>query len=684
MKAKLFILLMALFVFGGIVKADNNFRSLSATFHVDHGENHTHDHFSFKATGSEEVVIEEPVQSLTIMQMTAWWDGGDEKRPTDVKFCYTVYNTLEGGPSENSVWKSCEIPFTQNGELRSHFWEEYPPYGIEFIEEEWLNQNLTKTVMFYVEGKDEAGNTIYCNNGGENYKVTFTIGEGADRIKFSDNAASVSLNYYPNGEVWQPQNIYYRMNKNGGFLTETDYLPTDNLGPISSRFFMNEIHIVLRHDMDIELDDIKPSFFYKIYEEGHGGEVDWTQIDLEEDTSQDNWAQYKSPLGKINLTEGLELNKNYVLEAYFQVIAGKECYIYGKKKDEGSQMRFTLVEEQLMAGPLKNIVMAYSWNYNEVEYTTLLANEYPETVIQEPVYSFRILGLEAVTEEWIHDLRLIRRIYDADMDLTYWNIWEEVPLTDYGFGMWSLDYSKIEEIIKMDWWREENTRLCLEFFFEGLDQNDEYIRFDNDGENYKFTFTCGEDTSIKGIKDFTLTINVNGEVIPVPVPETDGEDSEIPFPLYLLKIMKAEIKTDKPMKHITFFSTLYNTADGPSYDQDAWEMTNFKQQAENTWVVDYQFGKELIEDEWLLQNTRMQKTYQFFVVAEDTEGKEYMYNNGDEFYKFHFTCDDADGISLTPNPSPVGEGSIYNLSGQRLQKAQKGINIIGGKKVLVK
>ena len=148
--------------------------------------------------------------------------------------------------------------------------------------------------------------------------------------------------------------------------------------------------------------------------------------------------------------------------------------------------------------------------------------------------------------------------------------------------------------------------------------------------------------------------------------------------------MKAEVKTDKPMKHVTFFSTLYNTADGPSYDQDAWEMTNFKQQAENTWVVDYQFGKELIEDEWLLQNTRMQKTYQFFVVAEDTEGKEYMYNNGDEFYKFHFTCDDADGISLTPNPSPVGEGSIYNLSGQRLQKAQKGINIIGGKKVLVK
>jgi hypothetical protein len=39
---------------------------------------------------------------------------------------------------------------------------------------------------------------------------------------------------------------------------------------------------------------------------------------------------------------------------------------------------------------------------------------------------------------------------------------------------------------------------------------------------------------------------------------------------------------------------------------------------------------------------------------------------------------------LTPNPSPVGEGSIYNLAGQRLSKKQKGINIVDGKKVMMK
>ena len=44
--------------------------------------------------------------------------------------------------------------------------------------------------------------------------------------------------------------------------------------------------------------------------------------------------------------------------------------------------------------------------------------------------------------------------------------------------------------------------------------------------------------------------------------------------------------------------------------------------------------------------------------------------------------DNPDGIdSLTPDPS-LEKGEIYNLAGQRLQKMQRGINIVNGKKVL--
>lgn len=49
---------------------------------------------------------------------------------------------------------------------------------------------------------------------------------------------------------------------------------------------------------------------------------------------------------------------------------------------------------------------------------------------------------------------------------------------------------------------------------------------------------------------------------------------------------------------------------------------------------------------------------------------------------FALTFDNADGIARTQIEG--GEERVYNLAGQRLQKAQRGVNIINGRKVLVK
>lgn len=51
--------------------------------------------------------------------------------------------------------------------------------------------------------------------------------------------------------------------------------------------------------------------------------------------------------------------------------------------------------------------------------------------------------------------------------------------------------------------------------------------------------------------------------------------------------------------------------------------------------------------------------------------------------RFIFPEDVATGISPLPT-SPHGEEMIYNISGQRLSRLQHGINIVGGKKILVK
>ena len=74
----------------------------------------------------------------------------------------------------------------------------------------------------------------------------------------------------------------------------------------------------------------------------------------------------------------------------------------------------------------------------------------------------------------------------------------------------------------------------------------------------------------------------------------------------------------------------------------------------------------------------------FYKVTEGTTipaGKGYIVISSPVKAFYGFDSDDATGISLTPALSE-GEGTIYNLAGQRLQKLQKGINIMNGKKIL--
>ena len=49
---------------------------------------------------------------------------------------------------------------------------------------------------------------------------------------------------------------------------------------------------------------------------------------------------------------------------------------------------------------------------------------------------------------------------------------------------------------------------------------------------------------------------------------------------------------------------------------------------------------------------------------------------------FYFTEDGTTGIDNVNVNANLNEGAIYNIAGQRVSKAQKGINIVGGKKIL--
>ena len=62
-------------------------------------------------------------------------------------------------------------------------------------------------------------------------------------------------------------------------------------------------------------------------------------------------------------------------------------------------------------------------------------------------------------------------------------------------------------------------------------------------------------------------------------------------------------------------------------------------------------------------------------------GKAY-YQNGAGVKAFYFGEDDPTGIFAIENGQQTTDAAIYNVAGQRLQKVQKGINIVNGKKLL--
>ena len=66
-------------------------------------------------------------------------------------------------------------------------------------------------------------------------------------------------------------------------------------------------------------------------------------------------------------------------------------------------------------------------------------------------------------------------------------------------------------------------------------------------------------------------------------------------------------------------------------------------------------------------------------------GKAYLNLSGSTVKGFTFVFDDdATAIEETLSNSPLKGENIYNVAGQRIQKMQKGINIVNGKKVMVK
>ena len=249
---------------------------------------------------------------------------------TEVKFVATMYNS--GFSSSDEEWR--EIPLAKQNDGT---WVMEGQY--ELVENE--SKDKTKIFEFYLKATDSQGNSVYYNNGGQNYKVTYKIGGGESsdwKIKvYSENTANIGLNI--DGEAWSTSYT-------GNAIRERYY--GWDPGEVSSIKIDNFSLSFIRND-DVTIDNVKLK--YRVYEaDATGG--DWSSItanlssygdvyNKDKDVTEHYMTFDASDLSQ-DVTSGLESGKDYVLEVYYKVTTTDGSTIDFGKDKEGMKFNFSI------------------------------------------------------------------------------------------------------------------------------------------------------------------------------------------------------------------------------------------------------------------------------------------------------------------------------------------------------
>lgn len=585
---------------------------------------------------------------------------------SDVSFLGTMYSTNSG--SSGDEWREYNMEYKSNGRWMLYFGE-----GVELVEEDWIGQNKTKTFEFYAQAYDGSGSQFLYNNGGANYKVTFSTGEGGDwKIKFLDGITA-GLTFSLDGE----ERIY---NFNGA----GDRVPEDQLGQVSS-LVINGFALQFNMAEGVKTNDV--SLQYRVYEEGQEPEGGWNRIDATHlDQEEGNKMFCYAEDVERNVTSGLEPNRVYILEVNYQVVVGEEYFFLGKNK-ESSKFRFTLTEN-VVQDEIYSVILTLKHNGGEPYEVYFEHENMPTLNLEGQTTSLKIMKAEVWTSEGVQSVNVVGTMYNTENGgPTGGDEWRSMPLTQSDNGYWLLDFDKEGYEIVEDEWINNDKSKTFQFYVTAVDRQGNGIIYDNEGQDYKVSFTTGSGGGGNGIRSMTLTINCDGEVFTESFPSEGWEIHAIEGLVSSIKVMRVEVETSESLTYMGFCSTIYDTSDGWQHDDTAWDWIPMENQGGGHWVLDWGEGRECVASEWLDQNVT--KTLEFFADGGDANGNKYKYANGtsdygyDNNYKVTFTPGvDPDGISLVS--ASKENGATYNLAGQRVRKDYKGIVVKGGKKVLIK
>ena len=585
---------------------------------------------------------------------------------SDVSFLGTMYSTNSG--SSGDEWREYNMEYKSNGRWMLYFGE-----GVELVEEDWIGQNKTKTFEFYAQAYDGSGSQFLYNNGGANYKVTFSTGESTDwKIKFLDGITA-GLTFSLDGE----ERIY---NFNGA----GDRVPEDQLGQVSS-LVINGFALQFNMAEGVKTNDV--SLQYRVYEEGQEPEGGWNRIDATHlDEEEGNKMFCYAEDVERNVTNGLEPNRVYILEVNYQVVVGEEYFFLGKNK-ESSRFRFTLTEN-VVQDEIYSVILTLKHNGGEPFEVYFDHENAVPLNLEGQTTSLKIMKAEVWTSEGVQSVNVVGTMYNTENGgPTGGDEWRSMPLTQSDNGYWLLDFDKEGYEIVEDEWINNDKSKTFQFYVTAVDRQGNGIIYDNEGQDYKVSFTTGSGGGGDGIRSMTLTINCDGEVFTESFPSEGWEIHAIEGLVSSIKVMRVEVESSESLTYMGFCSTIYDTADGWQHDDTAWDWIPMENQGGGRWVLDWGEGRECVASEWLDQNVT--KTLEFFADGGDANGNKYKYANGisdygyDNNYKVTFTPGvDPDGISLVS--ASKEDGATYNLAGQRVRKNYKGIVITNGRKVLIK
>lgn len=196
-----------------------------------------------------------------------------------------------------------------------------------------LTVGETYILEVYLEATDAEGNKYYYNNGGENYKVRFKVGDSSQQepVTFYDQETA-GLGMIVNGTL-----VDFTLNGDG---TKT---PDGHLGTIQ-KLYIDNFWVRCLRDSGVELGDV--SLQWRLRNSGGDVIYGWSRIDHQYQTDEqgDKHKKYFWANGlAVDVLQNCETGQDYTLEVSYQLIDTKTGkYYFFAINEEVGRFYFTV------------------------------------------------------------------------------------------------------------------------------------------------------------------------------------------------------------------------------------------------------------------------------------------------------------------------------------------------------